>query len=56
MSNSKLQILKKVNMNKICCIKCNKHGKVKNTQILYIFDKSLVIIITDHIDLELLDV
>ena len=42
-------------MKKIYCI---KHGKFKNPKISYIFDKTLVlsIIITNHIDSELLDV
>ena len=29
-------------MNKIYCIKCNKHRKFKNLKTSYIFDKTLV--------------
>ena len=30
-------------MNKVYCIKCNKHKKIKKSKMSYIFDKALVL-------------
>ena len=35
--------LKKVKMKKIYCVKCKKHRKIKNSEMSYLFYKTLVI-------------
>ena len=40
---------KKVGIHKIYCVKCNKHRKMKNHKISYIFDRKLLLsVISDN--------
>ena len=38
-------VIESINEKNMCCIKCNKHKKFKNLQMLYVFNKKFVIYI-----------